>query len=466
MDFFSDSSASSRHSNDPSASKLNSIPGGQYNGNPGDYYSFLQTYAYLKSYKQLPINLVKPLRPMCLIPEIPELDIDIAFGATSDDRLAITDYLRRRSKYEIQGQQALVLLRTLLADHVYHQVSHIFLDQAITDPSEQIRLILHHLRTEQEKYKSVAIVTETNVILHLKPATNWAALQPLMSTLEVQYQKLLNLGEPRPPTQQKTDLVRMMSATAPDFITVRSLLFQDHMAAQTYQQWRQFICSQQINMTAQHLSEVTSNSVAEMATSAKRPRFSNDLPTSTSAIYSQQKTAAYAPPQDFVPNNSDDSRMPTWFVNYTNRQSTPSSLKPRPCFNCRISTCPGVTDSQLCDKPYCRLCAVKQIYDASGAPDWQWPSKAHPRYHLPHDCEHCPPKYRRVPPLSVSGPSPPTHPRPYSYPRSSTKRAIPEYTPPTKSAIHMFLTDSDHANNSETVDMDPMEALLADYSLV
>lgn len=460
--FSSLSSTSSKHSNDISVPGLNSIPGGQYNGNPGDYHSFLQTYAYLKSYKQLPINLVKPLRPMCLMPEIPELDIDIAFGATTEDRQVITDYLRRRSRYEIQAQQALILLRTLLSDHVYHQVSHIFLDQTIIDPSEQIRLILNHLRLEQEKYKSIAIVTETNVILHLQPATNWAALQPLLSTLEVQYQKLLNLGEPRPPTQQKTDLVRMMSATAPDFATVRSLLFQDHMASQTYHQWRQFICSQQINMTAQHLSEATTNSVADMANPSKRARFTSDSVPSTGAVYFQHTPQ---PAVTFDPTRSDSAETPmsSWSVNYTNRQSAPPQIKTKFCFNCRSSTCPGITDSQLCDKPYCRLCAMKQTCDASGAPDWQWPSKAHPRYHLPNDCIHCHPKYRRIPPPPPASAA--SHPRPYSYPRPTNKRAIPEYTPPQKSAIHMFLTESDQLTNPENLDMDPMEALLADYSL-
>ena len=465
MQSSSPSRNSFKQSDDPSVSALNTIPGGTYDGNPGDYHAFLQTYRYLKSYKQLPLNLIPPLRPTCLMVEIPDIDIDVAFGVTTDDQNAISTYLRNRSRYEINGQLALVLLRTLLSEQIYHEVSYIFLDETITDAAEQIRLILEHLRLEQNKYKSVAIVTETNVILCLQPATSWSTLQPLMSILEVQYQKLLKLGEPRSPAQQKSDLLRMMSATASDFTTIRSLLFQDHMAAQTYHQWRQFIRSHHINMTAQQLTEITSNGISDAVNPAKRSRYSTDMAPSTGAIYSQRQIAPYLPPEDLTLPHQDDSRMPAWFDNYTNRQAVTQPAKQKFCFNCRASTCPGTADSLLCDKPYCRLCAMKQTCDASGAPDWQWPSKAHPRYHLPPDCIHCHPKYRRVVPPSLPTKSVATHPRPYSYPRSTTKRVIPDYVPPTKSAIHMLLTESDHANAVDNTDMDPMEALLEDYSL-
>lgn len=432
----------------------------QYDGNP----KFLRQYENtLRNYiAKEKITTTPPMRPFCMRDRPPNVMLDPAETHHRRDFNEVVDYNASLQRF-LQGQVThLSFIKMLNAPHVFQEFRSIF-EHPTHSSQQKIIMILAYQKADAATKQHVSVQQLVQDLNRITFATSFSDALSKLTQLELCFDHLEVLNAPRSPHDKKLDFRRVISDKDPNQIFKQlNFVLDTTKQHDTYEEWKLFFKTLKTNMDARQ----TDHDILEHP--PKRTRLDEPQLNTIASETPTQINSVSAFANDFLSHLPPGAsvHLPNGSIWATISTSNPQSNSQRPnttpknCWNCRMDDCPGNTNPRLCIKPYCRICDYKEVLDNRGIKDCQWTSHQDPRYHLPHQCVHCPPRYKQTTKSAGVSSTPrnstPIHPTPYA--KTPQRQLARGYIPPASSA-HINMAD---AISSEPCTDDPFQALMAE----
>ena len=412
----------------------NSSTPGLYDGNPANLPDLLRTIQTDLSLEGISSNgAVEPLRPFCMR-NLPYGEyMPIEYATDPKEHSDIEKFHEKLDRFNIRQTLHLATIIKYLSPPVFEDIRPIH-DNPTHPVATKITLIMDRLNTEAAAKTSITVQLIIKDIAQIPFATSFPDAITYLTTADTKYAQLADLGAPRSQSEKRQDLHRIVSQH-PCFDMFNHELEGTRINA-SYDDLKAYLKLLNLGKMARSIHKSDSDPFPKKAR----------IDTSSGQIYS---SAAF-PLNSSLGTTHQNADGSIWAMTSapTHRMQPAPPRVYNDCWNCRSTTCPGRNSPKLCDKLYCRLCDGKNVLKPNGEKDCFWSSTSDPRYHLPHQCAFCPPRFRAKPATTT----PTSHPIPYAHNKGTSVRSASQaqgYSSLLASRQLNVMTQVDNDNSPE-----------------
>ncbi len=436
----------SRQSSKESHNRLiNSSTPGKYDGNPANLPDYLRTVQ--NDLDKEGITGVAPTRPYCMRNLPPGGYKPLEQARDQSEYNEIEKFMERMERYRTKERIHLTTVAKYLSPQVFEEIRPVH-DSPTHPVDVKIVLIMHYLTQDATSKATVAVQLITKEITKLPFATSLSDAIVQLTLADTKYAQLADLGFPRPESDKKSDLHRIVSNhTCFEHFNYE---LEGTRMNHSYDDLKAFLkvlnlgrksrTSHQADDSEPAIKKARTDVTSALSLSQPQINATQGFPVHSSPGASHQRADGSIWAMTSPPTGTHNPRNP-------GASRTPRVVDE--CWNCRQPSCPGRTNPKMCDKFYCRLCDLKNVLTVKGVKDCMWSNARDPRYHLPHQCAYCPARFKdttgaRSQAAGTNRPNPVNaHPTPYAHNKGPTTRPQPTGYSSMLSTFQVNMVDAD-----------------------